>query len=735
MNLLEKLISQNAISENAPPSSEAQKKLENGKEVSDNLCLELLELDDHTFENTVDAVEEDLRYQQNDFDLELPELDGPTFENENTVNALEADLRYEQNNPDLELPELHGPTFENTGVLEEDLRYDQNDPDFEVPKSDDHISENEDTSEEEQGEQREPVEMRKRKRKAKISEWDREKSKLRRMKGKEYLGYTRTADRRVLHDKMRQARSLGPSCNSSKCIKYKNRFCNSMDEDSRKSIFEKFWELDWDQKKVYISCLMKKKATVRKFVPDNSRRAHTYEYYLRINNEVRQVCKKMFLSTLGVKEWMVARWCSQNTHGMHSPTIDINANRKQQRTPAPHLQIAKNQKSVIRTFLDKLPKMPSHYCRKDSTKLYLEADFGSKSNVYRIYEQYCKDNDEKPMNQCTFSEIFDEMNLGIFCPKKDQCNICVAYTAGNIDAQEYAKHIALKDAARKQKSDDKIKAESGEQHVFVMDVQAVKLCPVNNANKFYFKTKLKVHNFTIFNLATHQATNYWWNETEADLVASVFTSIIFHHLEKHCKDNLPIVLWSDGCPYQNRNVVLSNALCNYAVKYQKIVTQRYLEPGHTQMECDSVHSVLERKLKNQDILLPHNYVTITKNARIKPFPYDAEYLEHGFFKNYDNQDLLRYRSIRPGRKAGDPTVTNIRELSYTLDGKIKFKLDFSDDLLDLPQRCKELQADVPLQPLYQERLKIKKQKYDHLQDIKSTLPREVHHFYDNLPFD
>lgn len=209
----------------------------------------------------------------------------------------------------------------------------------------------------------------------------------------------------------------------------------------------------------------------------------------------------------------------------------------------------------------------------------------------------------------------------------------MSYSAGNVNEEEYHKHIELKDRIRLEKSEDKKKAECGQQHTFVMDVQAVKLCPLNNANKFYFKTKLKVHNFTIFNLASHQCTNYWWNETEADLVASVFTTIIIHHLETYCTDNKPIVLWSDGCPYQNRNVVLFNALSHYSTKQPIIITQKFLEPGHTQMECDSVHSVIEPKLKNHDIALPNDYVNITKSAGIKPFPYDAIYLDPTFFNS------------------------------------------------------------------------------------------------------
>jgi len=44
-------------------------------------------------------------------------------------------------------------------------------------------------------------------------------------------------------------------------------------------------------------------------------------------------------------------------------------------------------------------------------------------------------------------------------------------------------------------------AEEGQCHVLTMDVQAVQLLPHLQASALYFKQKLAVHNFTLYNLA------------------------------------------------------------------------------------------------------------------------------------------------------------------------------------------------------------------------------------------
>nr|CAH7757935.1 unnamed protein product [Callosobruchus chinensis] len=417
---------------------------------------------------------------------------------------------------------------------------------------------------------------------------------------------------------------------------------------------------------------------------------------------------------------MVANWCSTAVNGMIPSATISNASRRAARPKA----VNDKRVEYLNKFFDDLPKMPSHYCRRDSKKLYLEYNFESKAKLYRVYKEKCLTGQVAPLSTTFFSETFENLGLAIFTPKKDQCNLCVSFKAGNVDAAEYNRHIELKNLARHVKEADKINAIEGLCHAFVMDVQAVKMSPVNNANKFYFKTRLKVHNLTIYDMSTHQCCNYWWNETEGDLSSSVFTTLILNHLEEFCKDDLPVILWSDGCGYQNRNSTLSNALLHHAKKHNKTITQKYLEPGHTQMECDSVHSLIERKLKNKDILIPYDYVRITREARQKPLPFEARYMTHDMFKKYDDKDLIIYQSIRPGRSVNDSNVNNLRVLHYSPNSRIGYKLHFHDEMMELPQRSRDSQNCKDATRLFPARLNITQLKYDHLQEIKSTLDAE-----------
>ena len=83
-----------------------------------------------------------------------------------------------------------------------------------------------------------------------------------------------------------------------------------------------------------------------------------------------------------------------------------------------------------------------------------------------------------------------------------------------------------------------------------------------------------------------------------------------------------LFFWSDGCGYQNRNAVLSNAYLHLAERYDIVVEQGFLVVGHTQMGYDSMHSTIGRKVIG-DIYAPHDYRVIFGHVRIQPSPYQS----------------------------------------------------------------------------------------------------------------
>lgn len=151
------------------------------------------------------------------------------------------------------------------------------------------------------------------------------------------------------------------------------------------------------------------------------------------------------------------------------------------------------------------------------------------------------------------------------------------------------------------------------------------------------------------------------------------------------------------------------------------------------MEVDSMHSTIERKVRNRKINVPADYISICKSACIKS-PYTVEYLTHNFFKSYSS--ITFCKSIRPRNKKGDPIVTNLKVIKYELDRQIKYKLRFTEEDWSTLKLKNSKQIAVKfdeLPQLHNDRLKIKKEKYEHLQQLKLTMEKYYHAFFDNLP--
>lgn len=88
----------------------------------------------------------------------------------------------------------------------------------------------------------------------------------------------------------------------------------------------------------------------------------------------------MFLQTLCLKEWSVRNWIinSSTGTGIHiSPDPVKKKNVVGKRS---------GRKEEMMNFFNRLPILPSYYCRSSSNKVYLESFFESKSSLYNTYK-------------------------------------------------------------------------------------------------------------------------------------------------------------------------------------------------------------------------------------------------------------------------------------------------------------------------------------------------------------
>lgn len=90
------------------------------------------------------------------------------------------------------------------------------------------------------------------------------------------------------------------------------------------------------------------------------------------------------------------------------------------------------------------------------------------------------------------------------------------------------------------------------------------MAPKSNISSLYYRTKLQIHNLAFFNLNNKDGYCYLWNEKEGGLNSEEFASVWVSFIEKKILQNKSekpnkIIFFSDGCTYQNKKCVMSNA--------------------------------------------------------------------------------------------------------------------------------------------------------------------------------
>lgn len=69
---------------------------------------------------------------------------------------------------------------------------------------------------------------------------------------------------------------------------------------------------------------------------------------------------------------------------------------------------------------------------------------------------------------------------------------------------------------------------------------------------------------------------------------------------------------------------ITNSYIDLAMKHSVIIEQKFLVAGHTQMECDSMHSLIERRTI-KDIHTPRDCIVILLHVCIHPHTRSPNY--------------------------------------------------------------------------------------------------------------
>jgi len=139
-----------------------------------------------------------------------------------------------------------------------------------------------------------------------------------------------------------------------------------------------------------------------------------------VEEEKRKVCQQFFLKTLDISQTRLRYTDLHQTDIFTSKTEG-----RGKKDPVNKTKVDVNK--AIEDFIKKLPAVPSHYCRSNTSKKYLSSEHKNISAVYRAYKTECVTASHQIVyvKEKVFREIFTKkFNIGFHLPKKYKCNTC-----------------------------------------------------------------------------------------------------------------------------------------------------------------------------------------------------------------------------------------------------------------------------------------------------------------------
>ena len=399
-------------------------------------------------------------------------------------------------------------------------------------------------------------------------------------------------------------------------------------------------------------------------------------YTLPLNGDYIRVCKSFYLGTLDVSQTRITNFHKTKNNLTGTPNKYKWSKNKNRCVP-------ETIKESIREHIRSIPRVDSHYCRRDTNKEYIATPGLSLTALYREYLTVCETTNKVPGKIHLYRHIFNsEFNIAFHFPKTDRCDKCDEFRNIEEPTPEDEENI-LKHQTSKKETDDERKKDRENTDAFVVcfDLENVFSLPRANVSTFFYKRKLSVFHMTAHCSIGKKSYGAIWHEAlmgrSGNDIASTVMKILDEIVNDY-KDDVRIrhiILWSDSCVPQNRNSYFSSAIKCFMNDHPEveIIEQKFCEPGHSNIqEVDNLHSRIEYVCRGNEIFSPVGLLKLLKRVNsLKVIQIKSEH-----FKSFND--------IAAKGNWGKVPFTQVKSIKYehTLPRDVKFKTSFTGQWVD-----------------------------------------------------
>lgn len=571
-----------------------------------------------------------------------------------------------------------------------------------------------------------------RKRKRNPTEWKRTVNAVGRYSGKAYVN--------------RSGKNVpGKTFKNVNCKCARRCFAN-VTPDERQLIFDSFYQLsDNTKQNIYLRGLIQNRP-VKQRRPRNGSRApklKSIKYFLTTTVMSIRVCKQFFMDTFQVSDGRLYKLsCSTGPSSCKD--------KRGHKEPTNKIDVTK-----VKEHIKSFPCYKSHYTLCDAPdRRYLNPDLNIRK-MYQLYKEKCEHEGSEAVKEKMYYHVFStNFNLHFKPPSKDTCQLCdslqntIRFGKNDEDIliAKRDKEIHLRKAklARDSLNKDKNLADENT-YVLTFDLQKALPFPKLSTSVAYYKMNLYVYNLGVHSFNDNNGYMFMWDETEGSRGSQEIASCLIKHLKSNARNCDSIILYSDCCTGQNRNIKLSLSLLKLVQDPEMTASSiyhKFLVSGHSYLPNDADFGVIESKAKKKEFIYgPKDWINLVATAK-KTNPFKViEMKREEFISTKMLEDSIINRKIN--NTGGKVNWLNIKWLRYSRNKpesifyKETLQDDFPFDEINIAKRSGKGRrpnlCNIVQEKLYPSRRPVKDQKRKHMFDLLPYIPPHYHTFYKHLP--
>ena len=339
-------------------------------------------------------------------------------------------------------------------------------------------------------------------------------------------------------------------------------------------------------------------------------------------------------------------------------------------------------------------------------------------------------------------------------PKSDTCKSCDTFKM-KVDAEKDPEEVARLNARwelHKRKADraySQLKEDTAlsqldlDIDMITFDLQQSLPTPLLSTSVVFYKRQLWTYNLGIHCCSTGEGFMHVWDESIASRGSQEVGTCIVKHIKEIASGATRLVLYSDACGGQNRNINIV-ALWLYITASKdfsyEVVDHKFMISGHSYLPNDrDFGSIESARRRTQHVFVPEDWRTLIRNARRKNAFSVREMKNEDFLAIGDfTKFIVNRKTNKDGEKVNWLKILWIRvEKSAPLSYKYRCSHNELEQwkIVNLKPMHQGRPIDIgraSLQQLYHGPRSINKKKLDDLIQMLDFIPPVYHGFYQKL---